>query len=462
MKTNTTTYRFCLLSYLAVMLCVSLASSSATAKASSPVSVTLGTAVVPLNGPWKFHTGDDPLWAQADFDDSSWETVDLTPPPGARDSDVGLTGYVPGWQARGHHGYFGYAWYRIHVSVGAAEGEPLAICGPFYVDSAYQVFVNGRLLGGAGDFSTRTPIARNMHFPKTYSVPSSVSAGPLLIAIRVWMGPWALGDPEAGGIHIAPLIGTMPGVTSQYQLEWKQMINGYMVDATEAVLFLLLAGMVCTLTFLDRFDPAYLWFAAALVLIALARGNQAVFFWGDFESIQGFELSTIVCFVPLSLAAWTLAWCYWLRLRERAWMPAAVGVLALLYVIAQFLQRSWFYGVFPHWVGVMTSFCVTSVRLLFVLLTLLVLFRLMFQAGREKWFVLPVILPLAVGLFARELVKLHIPGIWFPFGVGVSLSEYAYVLFDVALFILLLYRLHATKNSMSSQIEMQDAQPQRI
>src|SRR4051812_36876390 len=34
-----------------------------------------GTAT--LDGPWKFHTGDDPMWAEPTLDDSSWPTVNL-------------------------------------------------------------------------------------------------------------------------------------------------------------------------------------------------------------------------------------------------------------------------------------------------------------------------------------------------------------------------------------------------
>jgi hypothetical protein len=61
------------------------------------------------------HVGDSPLdrktghplWAEPDFDDSKWETVDLTPKDGAFDPGVGLSGYVPGWTAKGHPGYWG-------------------------------------------------------------------------------------------------------------------------------------------------------------------------------------------------------------------------------------------------------------------------------------------------------------------------------------------------------------------
>lgn len=445
-KAGRQTPRFFLLSCLALLtLHASLLSSSAAATTPSPVRIILGQAVVALNGPWKFHTGDDSRWAEPNFDDSSWETVDLTPPPGAHDSDVGLTGYVPGWKARGHAGYFGFAWYRIRVSVDAPPGESLVLCAPFYTDNAYQVFVNGKFVGGSGNFSGPRPVAYNNHLPKLFPLPQSLGLannGSALVAIRVWMGPFPLGS-DAGGIHIAPAIGTTQGADSLYHQQWFEMIRGYIVDATEALLFLLLAVMACSLIPLDRSNPAYRWLVAALVLIALARGNQAVFFWWQFETLRGFELFTIVLFVPLSLAAWTLAWCYWFRLRELAWMPAVVGVLTLLYIVPQILRSSWFYGVFPHWVGSVAGFCVTLVRLLFVLLTLLIIFRTMSQPGREKWFALPAVLLVSVGLFVRELTMLHIPGIWFPFGVGVSLNEYAYAAFDVALFVLLLHRLYA-------------------
>ncbi len=419
-------------------------------------SITLGDAVVSLNGPWKFHTGDDPRWAQPDFDDSSWETVDLTPPPGAHDSDVGLTGYVPGWGARGHSGYFGYAWYRLRVSASAPPGETLALCGPFYVDYAYQVFVDGKLLGGVGDFSKRPPTAYNIHLPKIYALSetsgsvSSGSEGSMLIAVRAWMGPWALGLPDAGGIHIAPALGTTAGAESLYHIQWSEMIKGYVVDASEGVLFLLLAGMVCTLIPFDRSDPAYRWLAAALVLIALARANQAVFFWWQFESVQGFELATIVLFVPLSLGAWTLAWCSWLRLREYAWMPKVAGIATVLYIAMESLRRSWFYGDFPHWVNALTGLGITVIRLLFALFTCWIIFRGLMQESREKWLTLASIVLISIGLFASELSMLHIPGIWFPFGVGVSRTEYAYAGFDVVFFALLLQRLFSFARERST------------
>src|SRR5262245_56561319 len=68
----------------------------------------LRAAATTLDGAWRFHTGDEPRWANADTDDSDWGTIDLTAPPGSHDGDVGLPDYVGGWMAHGHRGYDGY------------------------------------------------------------------------------------------------------------------------------------------------------------------------------------------------------------------------------------------------------------------------------------------------------------------------------------------------------------------
>jgi hypothetical protein len=83
---------------------------SAKAASAAPAQVvTLGDSVVALTGPWKFRTGDDMRFADANFDDSAWGAMDLTPLPGSYDPQIGSSGYVPGWTARGYRGYSGYA-----------------------------------------------------------------------------------------------------------------------------------------------------------------------------------------------------------------------------------------------------------------------------------------------------------------------------------------------------------------
>jgi hypothetical protein len=418
-----------------------LSSQSSMAAATPPLSITLGHSVAALNGPWKFHTGDDPSWANPNADDASWETVDLTPLPGAHDSDVGLSGYVAGWQARGHSGYIGYAWYRLTLTVNASAGSTLALSGPPDVDSAYQVFIDGHLLGGIGDFSGRTPVAYSIQ-PRLFELPATVANGqPLVLAIRVFMGPWDIGADDAGGIHVAPILGERNGVQAQYRLQWLETVKGYIVEVVEASLFVVLALMSLSLLLFDRSNTAYRWFALALMLIAAYRANQAFFFWEQYESIHTFELISYVLLVPLCLGAWVMAWRAWFRVSQPSGLRSFIAILTMIYVGMQFLSCSWFYRLLPSWAATSVSWLVTMMRLTLLFVLVFIVIRGMQKTGEEGWYALPAVVFISVGLFAQELSAIHVPGIWFPFGTGVSRTQYAYVAFDIAFAILLVQRL---------------------
>src|SRR5260370_14798741 len=94
--------RYHVWSVLLTVIALAVLPSVRSVAATVPVQVTLGQSLVNLNGPWKFHIGDDATWADPNFDDSTWAAIDLTSPPGARDHDVGLTGFVARGRARGH------------------------------------------------------------------------------------------------------------------------------------------------------------------------------------------------------------------------------------------------------------------------------------------------------------------------------------------------------------------------
>ena len=143
--------------------------------------------IITLNGPWKFIVGDNMQYAQSNYDDSGWETMDLTAPPGAHDDDVGLSGFIPGWTAKGHPNYSGYAWYRLKVPLDSLTGNNLALAAPPAVDDAYQLFINGSLLGSAGDFSGTVPIVYSIQ-PRMFLLPENVKKEKnITIAFRVWM-----------------------------------------------------------------------------------------------------------------------------------------------------------------------------------------------------------------------------------------------------------------------------------
>ena len=428
----------------------SLGPGSRRALVAQPVPVTLGRAVVALTGPWAFHTGDDPRWADPAFDDSKWESVDLTAAANAHDPDVGLTGYVRGWTARGHAGYSGYAWYRLHVAVATADGagDSLALIGPAFVEDAYQFFINGVLVGGSGRFGGATPVVYGAQ-PRLFQVPlASVSRGAgaaestsVVVAVRVWASPSTVaGAPsDAGGIHIAPAIGEASAIRARYRLQWLETFYGYVVEVALPLSFLLLVIMACSLYVTDGRDPAYLWLSAALIATGAVRANQALFFWTQVESVNVFAVVKEVVFIPLALGAWMMAWYAWFRPRAPVRLPLVIGVLTALFVLSQLFAIPYS----PPLIGQSVSHAFERVSVVLHVCYAALLVVIVAQGTRRVgWDTLALIAValVAVGQFAYELSVLHVPGIWFPFGVGVSRAQFAYAAMDVALFALLLRR----------------------
>lgn len=360
----------------------------------------IGQCIVALNGPWRFHTGDDPRWADPAFDDSRWETVDLTPAAGAHDPDVGLTGYVPGWTAKSHAGYSGVAWYRLRVSVARSPGDTLAILGPSAVDDGYQIVVNGVAVGGAG-----TPYSVR---PRLFVLPSTMSMDSATIAIRVAVSASTVraSPHDAGGIHVAPALGAIALVRDRYKVQWSQTLWGYIVDAIEPVAFVLLAALVLA--------SGQRWMAGALVLLAILRLNQVTFFWGQFETAHT-AVRVVIALVPLIIGAWLMAWREWFRMRRPWTHPLAIAVVAAL-----------------MYVPVLTSWARVLAAVLMVAIVI--------DGWRQPLAVVAAVL-VSIGLFAAELSALHLQGIWFPFGVGVSRTQFAYAAFALALFIICVWNI---------------------
>ena len=152
----------------------------------------LGKGTAPLDGPWQFHLGDDPAWANPSFDDSGWEqlTADKT------------------WGAQGHPSYQGYAWYRRSISITPAPGasSDVALLIPA-IDDVYEIYWNGQLVGQFGRMPPHL-VVYTLVPPQTYGL-GPIRSG--VLAIRVWKTVLASNDPDnLGGFESTPLIGS-PG-----------------------------------------------------------------------------------------------------------------------------------------------------------------------------------------------------------------------------------------------------------
>jgi hypothetical protein len=412
---------FCIIALLLAVL--ASRAGAAAAPNSTPLQIALGQSVAALNGPWRFHVGDDVRWADPAFNDSAWEIVDLTPRPGAHDGDVGLTGYAPGWNARGHRGYSGYAWYRLRISVVAPTGTALALSGPPLVDSGYQFFFDGRALGGSADFTGAAPRTFGDQ-PRMFPLAAGARDG--VVAIRVWAGPGRVaGAPDAGGIHIAPAVGEASAIHDRYLLQWRQTFLGYIVDLVPAILLALTAVMAASLAVADPREPAYRWMCVGLLALAAARGNQVIMFWTQVEDGQTYNLVRRIVLEPLALGVWAMAWLRWFRIGRWRVLAVAVGALTAAYVASRLISGAWRpTAPIDRNAALFRAFsmdCRLGFAVLFIALAVLGLS----DRRHRSWLALAGMAAVAAAVFGPELASLHVKGIWFPFGVGVSLSEYA-------------------------------------
>jgi len=91
-----------------ILFCLLTPCAFAQPAPASPASVLHEELVVPatihgaikINDQWRFQVGDDPAWADPNFDDSARNKIDLT----------------QSFDEHGIEGYTGYAWYRLRLS----------------------------------------------------------------------------------------------------------------------------------------------------------------------------------------------------------------------------------------------------------------------------------------------------------------------------------------------------------
>jgi hypothetical protein len=265
--------------------------------------------MVLLDGLWRFHPGDDPQWADPNFDDSSWPLIR---------SDKS-------WSDQGYKGMSGTAWYRARVWIPADEG-PLSLYVPTgSIATNYQVFANGKLMGGLG---TMPPHAHAyLSTPAVYPLPVSTTSQPriLTLAIRVWHWPrvamfW--GGGLVGGIRIgqARLIQDR-GALWDHEAAWNQVTPLFLA------MLECLAGLAAVALFLLRpQEREYLWFGAMMLLQA-AGGCVELYTAFHTSSVRENDVVTVLIWTGSKLASITF---YFRLLRgKRDWLFwMAIGSIA--------------------------------------------------------------------------------------------------------------------------------------
>jgi hypothetical protein len=286
----------------------------------------------------------------------------------------------------------------------------LVLVGPPAVDDAYEIYWNGERLGGVGRLSGTPRVGGTR--PVLMTLPPANGAAAGLLAIRAYMDPSVDHDGHSGGLRTVPVLAARADGAALYRAEWRRTIAGYVVDAVEPVAMLVLAG-VAAFGARAAARPGFArWVALGLAVSAAGRLCNAVIAWTDVLSLPAYGWLSGPVLSPLAKLAWTIAWNEWTDGRGRRFIPY-IAVAAWAAMEAGALA-----GIAP----------LAAVRRgAFAVLLAAIAVRIA-RHGTHRVLALAAMGLVAIGLFAGDLSALGIPGIWFPFNIGVSRSQYAWVL----------------------------------
>lgn len=391
-----------LAAFLTVLLAATIASLATGGRPDAPE---LRAASQLLAGPWRFHTGDDAQWADPSTSDGDWETIDLTPAKGSRDGDVGLPDYVAGWMAHGHADYRGYAWYRRAVTV-PKNDSGWEILGPTMVEHAYELYWNGQLLGGSGKLGER-PRAVGTR-PTKFALPSNAAGSVGILAVRVLMLP---GDAAAdgGGMHSAPILSPRPVSDRLHRAQWERTVAGYIVDAIEPLAIFVLVAIALAYRSRSNSKQFLTYASIALAFMAARRLNNAIVSWTDWQDLRTYTWLAKWMWLP-AVVAWALAWNRFVEERSRA-----IDLLAAMLAGASL-------------VGIAIGSANTTLVSRWAWIAMFVALAARVVRTREmRMLAIVTVGTIVLGLFGGELLDpFGVLGIWFPFGIGVSRTQYIY------------------------------------
>jgi sigma-B regulation protein RsbU (phosphoserine phosphatase) len=302
---------------LLLLLCPALQGSAQSHNSKSPgdpavFTLSPGVPIASLGGRWRFHPGDDPQFAQPDFDDSHWPLLASSKP----------------WTAQGYKNMSGFGWYRFRVIVSATD-EPVSILLP-RIRTTYQCFIDGKLTASTGIFP---PKNYRTFTPYPVIVPLTrdalLQAHTYVIALRVWETPlWAQYN---GGGPIDAASSPLERVGNSQEIERFLTYYGqnqrqlYSARLDLAALDLLAGVISIALFFLRTSEREYLYFALAAFAETLA--NYASYL--RYGHIRSDTLSDTVMFLLTFVSTLSLVFFFRRLLSGRFTWFAKVAIACL-------------------------------------------------------------------------------------------------------------------------------------
>ncbi len=283
----------------------------------------LGRGTVALDGPWQFHTGDDPTWANPAFNDASWEQIDVSRP----------------WGDQGHWAYAGHAWYRRHIEIkdepnGATDFAlfvPLASC-------SYEIYWNGLLIGRSdpmpGQSSESQPAMAIYPLRKP---------GSGVLAFRAYTPPLdSTSTGNGNGLIAIPRVGNFEAIRNFAANMRATQVRSRLLTVAQVLIYgqLFLLGTVIWLR--NRNQKLLFWMAAFLFFAANWVIQDPILFpWLQTNDLAGFMTGG-----PPHSAEDIALWYLLLYLLDLDRYPALVRwtrILAWITLVSAFLDCVVFY-----------------------------------------------------------------------------------------------------------------------
>jgi Stage II sporulation protein E (SpoIIE) len=427
--------------------------------ASAQQTVTLGNATVALNGPWKFHTGDDPAWAQPDYDDSAWDKMDLTLPPVSYDPNGGTNGWIPGWTSRGYKDSSGYAWYRLRVNIQNGQSG-LALKMPEQFDDAYQVYVNGQLVGQFGRF-TPHGVTFYENQPRVVDLPRNVRNGAATIAVRMWMSPdTPFNQHGAGGLHEPPVLGQTSVVRALTDLFWYRLEHVGLSVSLSVLVNLVALLVAFALFWLDRSELAYLWLGLQCTQSLLYGIFGLIDSYTTWMSGPAVTLLLTAVLGPLGNGLVVIFWATWFRTARMGLLHRAVWSIVALLGVAVAMTRAPLYGmVVSFHANIWLLPLIGILEALFALLLLRVTYLGIRKKRVEGLLALaPVLLVVVSWYGGRALYALHVQTSFYFFGIAFPLPLIAtYVALAIVTILMLRRFLQTQREREHWKLEIEQA-----
>lgn len=262
-----------------------------------------------------------------------------------------------------------------------------------------------------------------------------------MIAFRFWASPFTmLFQPDAGGMHLPPMLGTTDAVQAGYQLGWLQLVKYNAVWALTGIVYLLPAAIAFSFFLFNRSDKVYLWIGVLFSLMALGGLETALA--GLTQTIT-VPVELFVCYLLVAPAinfAWFMLFRAWFQMSRPVWLPLCMAVLALVQAVAWAGALYLLSPLVPSSLAPVFDVLSQAVFVIFAGVVSWMAFRFIPRQGGESWLLVPPLLLSWADWLAERLSFLHIPRVFYPFGFLVSLQHITGLLVAVAMCTLLVRR----------------------